>query len=151
MNHLTTQLKRFRVIEPTPAFRHKTLSLILDNKPRKTWSFRFNWILAPALASLVLVVVIGGRILGAKPALSSFSSEGLQNEFDNLSINIDLKEISYHQSVNQEIATAITEITNNKTSHLSPSLLQQESDAQNINFDSPNSNEINNLLDQVIF
>ncbi len=150
MKEITTQLKKFRAIEPAEAFRNKTLSLILQNRSRAlVFNFSWNWIWMPALASIVLAVVVGGRFLSTKPALSSFNAEGLRSEFNGLDINIELKEISYRQEVNQEIASAITEITDNRTRHLSPSLLERES--QSIDFEAGSNGEIDGLLDKVIF
>ena len=156
MKEITTQLKKFRAIEPTGAFRDKTLSLILQNRPHQAPSgawprparvLSWSWLWAPALASIILAITIGGRLLSAKPALSSFNADGLRSEFNGLEINIELKEISYRQGVSQEIASAITEITDNRTRHLSPSLL--ESEASNLNLDAGGSSEIDELLNQL--
>lgn len=147
MREITTQLKKFKVIEPTEAFRNKTLGLILQNRPRSTSFFNWGWIWAPALASLILAVAVGGRLLSTKPALSSFNAEGLRNEFNGLEINIELKEISYRQEVSQEIASAITEIGDNRTRHLNPSLL--ESEVGDLNLDAEKSSEIDELLNRL--
>ena len=156
MKEITTQLKKFRTIEPTETFRNKTLGLILQNRSRqapdsawvhRTPVFSWGWLWAPALASIILAVAVGGRLLSIKPALSSFNAEGLRSEFNGLDINIELKEISYRQEVSQEIASAIMEIGNNRTRHLSPSLL--ESEASNLNLDAEGGSQIDELLDQL--
>lgn len=145
MKELQTQLKKFRAIGPTEAFKNKTLSLILQNN-RRTPVFNWRWIWAPALATIILTITIGGRILSAKPALS-FSAEGLRSEFNGLDINIELKEISYRQEINQEIASAITEIGDSRTRHLSPSLLESEAGSLNLNIEG--NSEIEGLLDKI--
>lgn len=143
------QLKKFRVIEPSEAFRKKTLTLIFETNARKKWIFNFSWIWAPALAVLVLTVVIGGRLISSKPSLASFNPEGLKTEFETMNVNFELQELSYRQSVNQEIASALSEITDNRTRHLSPSLIEEESNS--INLDDPNESEIDSLLQSIIF
>ena len=149
MQEIKTQLKKFRLIEPGEAFRKRALNSMIEEKPEARWAFNWRSLWAPALASLALILVIGGRLISARPSLASFNPEGLRNEFNGLNINIELKEISYRQSVNQEIASAITEIADNKTRHLSPSLLEEE--ASDVDWSEEGNSEIDDLLNQVIF
>lgn len=149
MKNVAQQLHSLKLIEPESAFAKRSRSLILSQKSGpKTFGLP-AWIWAGALAAVLLSFSLYNLIYYApKTVLSSFDSEGLKQEFNGLSINIQLKEISYQQSVNQAIASALTEIGDNQTRHLNPSLLEAEKSGADLeNLTNP---EIDDLLNQLV-
>ena len=143
------QLYKLKAIEPDPAFLTRSRVLILTSeKSAFRWPVFLAW--STAFMVLTLAVVSSAILFNAKPALSaSLNPEKINQEFDNLSINIELKEITYHQAVNQTIASALTEITDNQTKHMNSDLLKLE--GQNLNPSSIINPVIDELLNQVIF
>jgi hypothetical protein len=79
---------------------------------------------------------------------SSFDGERIKEEFNNLTINIQLKEISYQQSINQTIAAALTEIGDTQTKHLNPSILESEQNSAEL--EKLTNPEIDDLLNRLV-
>jgi hypothetical protein len=79
---------------------------------------------------------------------ASLDPQNLLQEINGLSAGIEVGQLSYQDDANQTIASALNEITNTKTRHLSNALLQNEEDGLNLN-DSTNP-QIDNLLNQVV-
>ena len=144
------QLHNLRSIAPDPAFMARSRSSIL----KKTKSpFFARPLLAYAGAFAVILIVVGFSIIfpsqTSKPSLSSLNALSLNQELKNLSINIQLEEISYQQSVNQTIASALGEISDSRTGHLSPLLLESERKSAELEiFSNP---EIEELLNDLLF
>ena len=142
------QLKRFKEIEPDPSFTagSRRTILALSKEPVLVWP---NLKLVGALASLVAVVAAGTFLFSGQNASTAFASpEALSQEFKNMNINIELREIEYRQNVSQTIASAITEISSNKLNHLNQEILRSESGEMKL--DVPNSDlQIDQLLDEI--
>lgn len=85
-----------------------------------------------------------------EPVYSSLDGEKLNQELDSLTISIELDEIEYSQAaINNTIASALSEISNDNIRHLNRELLEEEQGQ--IDFDYSNGDEIDELLDTVIF
>ena len=149
---LIQQLNKLKAIEPDPAFAKSCRHLILTLKPMQTKPVFFNWpalVWAGGLALIMLVFAANYLLLPQKGNLSSLDSNKLNQEFDNLDINIQLNEITYQQKINQDIASALTEIGETNIKHLNRSLLEEEQN--NIDFQDPSNPEINEMLNRIIF
>lgn len=154
-----TQLKQLKKIEPDSKFAEKSRLFLLSQKPSFSISYLFSsrksLVLTGSFVGLTVILLLLSPILFTtqNPTLSSLdNSTKLNQELNNLSINIELKEISYKRSANQTITAAITEISNTQTKHLNPSILNSESkmlDPFKNNQD--NSDNIDKLLEKVIF
>jgi len=102
------------------------------------------------MAGLVAIVAAGTFLFSGNSAPAAFASpEFLNQEFTSMKINIELEDIDYSQNVNQTIASAISEISNNKGNHLNQGILQSENNDLNLDVTS-SSSEIDQLLDKVI-
>ncbi len=147
MQKLLQQLHNLKTIEPSPAFREKSRGLILKIPPKTNYiEWRtLSW--AGITAMVLLILVIGSNL--SKPVISSLDENRLNKELNNLNINIQLQEISYQQKINQTIASALNEISDNDVRHLNKSLLETEQN--NINANDSFNPEIDKLLNQIIF
>ncbi|MEW6617411.1 MAG: hypothetical protein AB1333_03275 [Patescibacteria group bacterium] len=118
---------------------HIEMFVSFVQKPMVVGSFAF------ALALFVLISVLSPTV-----SVSSLKDTNtLNQEISDLSINIHLKELSYQQNADSMIMAAITEIKDTKVSHLNQKTLNSES--QNLNIENNNTEDINKLLDTVIF
>ena len=147
---LINKLYQLRTVKPDASFATRSRSLIFAmEKPVYRWSL--FWSLAGAVALIMLIFAVSfSNFGGSVPTVSaSLNPDKLSQEFNNLSINIELREITYHQAVNQTIASALTEITDNRTKHLNSDFLKSEE--QSLNPDSIMNPAIDELLNQVIF
>ena len=147
MQNILRQLHNLKIIEPSPSFREKSRGLILKIPPKTNYiEWRtLSW--AGVTAMVLFVLVVGSNL--SKPAISSLDENRLNKELGNLNINIQLQEISYQQKVNQTIASALNEISDDDIRHLNKSLFEFEKNNININ-DSANP-EIERLLNEVLF
>ncbi len=107
------------------------------------------WASGFALAILVAAVSITNLNNSNQALAASLNPEKLTQEFNDLTINIELQNISYHQDVNQSIASALNEIGSNQAKHLNPDILQSEE--QNLNLNSGTNPKIDQLLNKIIF
>ncbi len=152
--HIIKALRRFKTIEPEPTFARTSRALILETKKRNPLGAIFRLPrLAPVLygGALILLLLTASYLVfvPSKPVVSAaFSPENLTKELANLSINIELREVSYRQSANLAIASALTEIENTSVKHLNQTLL--ESEEENINLEGSVNPEIDELLNAVI-
>jgi len=150
---LIKKLNNFKQIEPDAAFLEKCRGriLALSSKPEKR--FVLSWPVFALSGTFVAIVLIGVLSLAfifpeQRVSSASFDSQKLNQEFDNLSINIQLKEVKYHQDVNQTIASALSEISGTKTKHLNSSILEKEKNDLEIN---QNQNgEIDEMLKSIV-
>lgn len=148
MEHIIHKLKNLKAIEPSPLFREKSRGLVLRIAPRPVIDWQsLVWAGVFGMTLLVLVVVKMVSTAGTSPV--SLDTDRLKGELRNLSINIQLNEIAYGQRVNQTIAAAIDEITNDQIKHLNKNLLESEGDA--INLEESNGSEVDTLLEKVLF
>lgn len=153
-----TQLKRLRDIRPDTKFAEKSRLVLLSQKPAFSISYLFSsrksLMLTGAFVGVAAVLLLLSPFLFViqKPTLSSLNNSiNLDQELNNLSINIELKEISYQNNANRTITAAITEISNTQANHLNPSILNSESEALDAGENAENSDNIDKLLERVIF
>jgi hypothetical protein len=148
------QLGRLKTISPNPTFASQTRLAVLSQKQKLSyWDVFTSIIQKPVVvvsfASLFLIIIVTS-LLSPTPTISSLKNpEELNNEIDALSINIHLKEISYQQNADSMIMAAITEIRDTKTGHLNADTLESES--KSLDNTNTNKDDINKLLETVIF
>jgi len=149
------QLKKLRNIEPEREFLVKSKNVILlsnINQPKFFLRKYAGWLsLSFAVFCLVLIFIVYPI---RKSSLPIASAETLSREFEDLSINITLKNVNYSQNMNQTINSAISAIANNKAAHLDHIVLEQEfQKIENNNSSSTNqtsTDQIDNLLNQIL-
>lgn len=153
-----TQLKQLRDIRPDAKFAEKSRLVLLSQKPAFSISYLFSsrksLMLTGAFVGMAAVLLLLSPFLFVtqKPTLSSLNdSTNLDQELNNLSINIELKEISYQNNANRTITAAITEISNTQSNHLNPSILNSENEMLDAGENAENSDNIDKLLERVIF
>lgn len=147
MKDIIKQLNHLKNIEPSSAFKEKSRGLILCVSP-KTNRIEWRSLLWAGFATIFLLIFVTVSNL-SKTTISSLDANRLNKEFSNFNINIQLQEIAYQQTLNQTIASALNEISNNNIKHLNKSLLETEQNNVNIN-DSANP-EIDQLLNEILF
>jgi len=152
--HIVKALRRFKAIEPNPVFAKTARALILATKKESRWTgpFRLPHLLPVAYGGVLVVLLLAVSyfvFVPSKPVVSAaLNLENLTNELANLSINIELREVEYHQTANLAIASALTEIENTSVKHLNQTLL--ESEKENINLEESVNPEINRMLEAII-
>ncbi|MCX6788298.1 MAG: hypothetical protein NTZ36_00230 [Candidatus Jorgensenbacteria bacterium] len=159
MINIKEQLKQLRTIEPDRDFAIRAKYAIIGNRDIRESSFslpRFSfsrnaWALSGAgLTAILLLIIVAVPLAFPKPTLSaSLSPETLIGEYGNLPINIQLKEITYEQTVSQTISSAISEVSDTKTSHLNSDLINSEAQ-KNASIDDTGAKNVDTLLNQVI-
>lgn len=150
---IINQLNELKAIEPEKGFVQRTRGLILAVpaiKPARIWGWPLVWAGVAAVLLLALTLTFANP-LTAKPKLSVFfNQQDLKQEFNNLSVKIQLQEIAYRQNLDSAIGLALNEISDRQPDHLNPALLQKEQ--AGLETDGANKQkEINDLLNQVIF
>lgn len=148
------QLNNLKNIEPEADFVRMTRGLILAAPVRhfriRIWSWPLAWAGAVAVLLLVLTLTFANPFI-AKPKLSVFfNQQDLSQEFNNLTVKLQLQEIVYRQNLNSSIGLALNEISDKQPGHLNTTLLQKEQNMLEIN-GSDQQKEINELLNRVIF
>lgn len=146
-DQIIKQLNNLKAISPSPTFKEKSRGLILKIPPKTNYIEWRTLSLAGITAVILLILVVGSNL--SQPIISSLDEDRLNKELGNLNINIQLREISYQQKINQTIASALNEISDNDVRHLNQSLLETEQN--DINLDDSANPEIDNLLNQIIF
>lgn len=157
--NLILQLKKLKAIEPNADFKTKSRRLLFAHTAipetatkSAVFAIPWRWNFAPIFGAL-LIIVIGTIVLlspSKTPAVASLNTENLTQELKDLTINIQLQDVSYTQNVNQTIASALTEISDIKTKHLSPSLLQSEEQGLDGTDSTDTQSAIDTLLNSVI-
>lgn len=149
-NDIKKKLQILQTITPDASFAARTKEAVLAHVPRKRVIELVNtsWIRAGAFsfAGVAVAVLVGIIIFFAPartPAVASLESIKLTEELNNLSINIQLKEISYRDTADHVIASAIDEIQNTEVKHLNPSIIKEEAPLPNI---TTKNTEIDTLL-----
>lgn len=134
MEHIKSQLKQLKAITPDRDFAARAKLQILGGErqtvvaalPRFSVS-RSSWAwLGAGLSTALIAVVMMIPLAFPEQTYASLNVENIANEYGNLPINIQLKEISYEQNVNQTIATALTEVSDTKIKHLNTEILKTE-------------------------
>ncbi len=116
-NKIIKNLKQLKKIEPDSEFVRQTRYLILGRNGSQSLSFgsAFNlkwYFLAPALL-VFLVAVFSVKVLPAiqtREISERFTPNQLNSELQALNIDIQVKEISYRQNINQTIASVLDEL-----------------------------------------
>lgn len=150
-NEILRQLHNLRSITPDPAFSARSRSLILE----KTKPPFFAWPVLAYAGVFAVILVVSFSIITLFQArtpslsLSSLNTTNLDQELKNLGINFQLEELSYQQAVNQTIASALGEISDNQIGHLNPSLLEAEK--ENAELETFSNPQIEKLLNEVLF
>lgn len=146
------QLNNLKTIEPEPGFIQRTRGLIFAAPAIRPRSWVWPWAWAGALAILLLVFTLTmANPFTPRPKLSLFfNQQDLKQEFNDLTVNIQLQEINYRQNLDSAIGLALNEISDRQPDHLNTALLQKEQDALEANGVNKQK-EINELLNQVIF
>ncbi|MBI5733163.1 hypothetical protein HY967_04430 [Candidatus Jorgensenbacteria bacterium] len=152
-NNLIQNLKKLKNINPNHDFVRTSRISILEIKQKPAlnlniWQSPFIW-LVPAMFAVLLIVVFNlTENKGDLSSLSALNSNHILQEY-NLGINIQLKEISYDQKVNQTIASALSEISDTKIQHLNRDILTSEEEGFDLT--EPTDQNIDALLNKVIF
>ncbi len=152
MKDLAKQLKTLDTIEPDEHFvagLRRTIFAVPKSR-KSVWEILPLW--ATAFAMLVVSIVTATSLTKPDRALSAVENPGLlSQEFDSLSINVELQAITYHQTVDQTIVSALNEISSNKMRHLNQELLQSEEKRFDVPVGEGNNTQIDTLLNKVIF
>ncbi|TSA44282.1 hypothetical protein D4R51_04145 [bacterium] len=149
-DQIIRQLKKLKAIEPDPHFVAGSRRMILAfNKQELVFAWP-SLRMAGVFAGIIAVLTTSIFLFSGNSASTALASpEDLNREFSNMNINIELKEIEYRQNVNQTIASAITEISNNNLSHLNQDILKSEGSGLDLNAFNSDS-RIDQLLDKII-
>ncbi len=130
---LLTQLNMLKTVEPDKGFARRTRKKILAQKGG-VFSMPFpRVIIAGSLSfALLFLALIVPAIIPGPRVPAALSADAINKEYDNLSINIQLKNLTYDQSAEQTINSAINEVATSKGKHLNTNVLKSESaDVQN--------------------
>ncbi len=152
MDNLKRQLKMLANIAPDEAFVAASRRGILAVRPAMppAWGLLSMW--ATAVAMLAVSIVGFSSLVHSKRAATALATpEALHQEFNNLKINVALQAISYQQSVDQTIASALSEISTNAMRHLNQRVLKAEQQTINQNPGTSSNPQIDTLLNRVIF
>jgi len=149
---LITQLKMLNSIEPDKAFARRSRNKILADKKRVFGILAFPRLILVGSLSFVLLIIaiILPAIIPGPRIPAALSADAINKEYDNLSINIQLKDINYDQTAQQTISSAINEVMNSKGKHLNSGVLEKESAGASANNTTNSKIDVDALLDQVI-
>lgn len=128
-NDTIAQLKVLKNIAPNEEFARRSRALLIAHPPeRRSMFFMPRYFkLAGVLTFAALLLVLSPLFPSSQPALSSsLDATRLAGEFNNLAVNIQLREIRYQQGANQTVASAVNEIADTRTNHLNPSTITKE-------------------------
>ncbi len=158
-DQLLQQLKRLKAIAPDPTWVAAARSMLVVDRQEEAFqpSGRFIFLRWAAPAAALVFLAVAALIPNLFPtpvptAVAALDTNNLTSEFQNLPINIELSKIGYQDSANATVASAITEITDIHTNHLSPPLLESEEQKLNLPAEAPTPDQdINQMLNQVIF
>ena len=102
-----------------------------------------------ALSILFFIAVSFFFVGGRTPSYASLDADALNTELDELTISIELQEVAYTATVQETVAIALTEISNDKLPHLNTNLIENEQSL--FEFDDEGNPEIDRLLDTLLF
>jgi hypothetical protein len=139
------------LIKPDFGFQARSRAIILSTakKHHRYQIFSLpSWAWIGTFAALFLVMTFATTFFSPQGVSLSLNPEKINREFEDLKINIELQEISYRQDVDQAIASALTEISDNRTQHLNSSILESENDS--IDLETNTNPEIDALLGNIL-
>jgi hypothetical protein len=151
---LIKKLKSLESIRPDAAFVSRTRNIVLERtQPTRVAFFRVQWVHRGifSFAGAAVAILIGFLIFepfGSSVTATSLENTQLSNEWSSLSINIQLKEVSYNNNAERIIASAINEIQDTNTRHLNASLIQEEREM--LGTQEVKNNAIDDMLNQVL-
>ncbi|MEK7465745.1 MAG: hypothetical protein AAB631_03135 [Patescibacteria group bacterium] len=160
-NNIVLQLKRLKTITPDPVWNANARRVVLASREilrapiSSGMRYRFLWFAAPVLAlGVIAFVMLPTSFLpaedGGLAANGALNPQSIAQELKGFSIHVQIKEIRYQETADNAVATALSEITDSATQHLSPSLLKSE-EANALNLTNPKNPSIDEMLDTVIF
>ena len=149
---LVKYLSSLKRIEPDAGFVASSKRLVLATElPRRSFSFVFRPTFVGSFA-VFFVAFVGIYLVGLNSGASTYASlspDKLKKEIDSTSIDIQLKEITYRQSVTETVASALQEISSDKANHLNKNILKNE--ASDAAAQEKQDGEIDELLNRAIF
>lgn len=153
------QLKKLKAITPDTTWNANARRVVLASRevvhtPLRV-NYRFLWFTVPVLALGVIAFVMLPTLFppaedGGLATNGALNPQSIAQELKGLSIHVQIKEIRYQETADNAVATALSEITDSATRHLSPSLLKSE-EADALNLTNPKNPSIDEMLDTVIF
>ncbi len=146
------QLKKLSLIEPDADFvRRVRVSFVRsERRGSSKWFAGFSArLLMPAFAAFMIFVGVIYQYFSKPLTVSAFDETSINQEFTS-NVGVALTDITNTQNVNQTISSAITEIGDTKTPHLSPTLLRSESQIANPVDLSTSTDDVDSLLNQVL-
>lgn len=120
--------------------------------PKRNFFFAFRPAFVGSFAVAVFAVFgiyLAGLSGGSNAVFASLNREKIKKEIENVDIQIKIEEITYRQEVADTVASALTEITSDRASHLNKGILKNEADRADVNNGS--NGEIDELLQRAIF
>lgn len=151
-SNIIKQLKSLSEVEPRGAFAASSRETILATRQGFPFHIFFQPLYAGSFAALLLVITLSLVFFSGRgsSAYASLDMDDLQTELQELTINITLDEVAYSESVNETVALALQEISNDSdVRHLNTNLLEAEQEM--LKFDSQDGGKIDALLDTVLF
>lgn len=151
-DNIIKQLKGLREMEPGGAFAASSRQAILATRQGFPFHIFFQPVYAGSFAALILAVTLSLLLFSGRgsSAYASLDMDDLQTELEELTISIKLDEIAYSESVNETVALALQEISNDgDVRHLNTNLLEAEQEM--LKLDSQDGGKIDALLDTVLF
>lgn len=144
---IISQLKALKRIAPHPTYAARSRAALLASAaPRLNPWHSLQW--AGAFAFAVVVLFVATFSLPARPTLSASLNENLlSGELNDLSINIELQELTYRAATERALQTAITEIRGTEATHLNADILESEWSSLEAE---DSSSEIDGLLERVL-
>jgi len=153
MDRLTEKLKLLRNIVPNDDFALSTKFSILASEkrtPKARFAFPNFWPSYIIVAALILLVFFIGDIQSPEVERSVAeiaTIEAVATSFES-DINITLMEIRAYRDSAAKASAALYEASSNNFIHTNPLLIQEELDTLDTSL--PNSQKINQLLEQII-
>ncbi|MAF80236.1 hypothetical protein CL629_04115 [bacterium] len=145
------QLEKLKSIEPHWEFQDSSKRSILASS--QSFSLLSLWrpLYMGSFAALALVIGLSIILIsgGGSSAYASLDMGDIKDELEELTISIELEEIAYSESLNEAVAVALQEISNDSLRHLNTELLLTEQ--EKFLFEEEGNPEIDELLNTVLF
>jgi len=150
---IISQLKELKTIEPPLLFIQNSRQTIFLSTPPQAkiwaWPTKLAWGLGLILVFLGLFYL--GFVSFQKPSLSkNFDPKFLEREFESLTVNFQLQELSYHQQINQTIAAALSKINENDNQLNTQALKNEKEKIDQLLESNYPSSQIEELLNKIV-